>query len=253
MLRTDWISNAEGRLETLRKRAEVESDRLKVDFPQWPSNDVRRWAVIRFSTGLFLPTVGLCIMRLHLSEAAWWEQYARGSGQALLEPGRTAFDQTVKAKLILDLVGNLEHSFRLILRHLDPSNNASNFASIYNSLLRTTKPYLDGIPSEWKPQLELLRRVRNSIHNAWMYSPEDLKDFSTVYRGKTLGTSKKGQVLYLVSASVCQPADRRVVQVHYICHLSLAISVTMYRLDNPGVPFDLGELPFKQVLQCRSA
>ena len=52
---------------------------------------------------------------------------------------------------------------------------------------------------------------------------------------------------------VCQPADRRVMQVQVICHLSLAIPVTIDRLDNPGAPLGFGELSFKQRLQCRPA
>ena len=43
------------------------------------------------------------------------------------------------------------------------------------------------------------------------------------------------QVLFLVSRPVCQPADRSVVQVEKVCNLSLTISVTMHRLDNPRV------------------
>jgi hypothetical protein len=125
-----------------------------------------------------------------------------------------------------------EHGPFWIMADEDPSAHFSIHARVLIGLRSdgtpdgTTATFLDTIPNAPSPSTETVATPR---------------------------VQKKGQVFYLVSASVCQPADRRVVQVHYICHLSLAISVTMYRLDNPGVPFGLGELPFKQSLQCRSA
>ena len=50
----------------------------------------------------------------------------------------------------------------------------------------------------------------------------------------------RGQVLFLVSRPVCQPADRSVVQVQKICNLSLAVPVAMYRPDNQCVSLGLG-------------
>ena len=50
----------------------------------------------------------------------------------------------------------------------------------------------------------------------------------------------RGQVLFLVSRHVCQPADRSVVQVQNICNFSLAVPITMYRPDNQRVSLGLG-------------
>lgn len=207
MLKIDWILKAEGRLETIRKTAEMERDRIRTGFPTWPQNDVRRWAVSRFTTMLFLPVLGLYIMRVHLSHPAWWEQYASGCGDVLLQSGRDEFDRTIKAKLIIDLAGNLEHSFRLILRQLDPGNKANDFCALYSSLLRANNHYLRVLPTDWQPPLELLRLVRNTVHNAWMYSPESGKNTSITYRGKTFELVVGKQLDFISWDLLCDIAE----------------------------------------------
>ena len=207
MLKIDWIVKAEEKLETIRKVAETERDRIRKEFPTWPENDVRRWAVSRFATMLFLPVLGLYIMRAHLSEPAWWEHYATGCGDLLLQPGRDEFDRTVKGKLIIDLVGNLEHSFRVILRRLDPASKASDFSALCNSLLRANDPYLKAIPVDWQAPVDLLRRVRNTVHNAWMYFPKNGKNASVVYKGKTFELIVGKPIDFISWDLLCDIAD----------------------------------------------
>ncbi len=186
MLRIDWVQKAEMEMEALRKAAETELQRIKFDFPMWPTNDVRHWSLIRLSTETFLPVLGLYIMRTHLSHVEWWERYATGAGHSLIETGRTMFDKTIKGKLVLDLVGNLEHSFRILLRHIDPTNETHKFAALCTTLFRATNPYLHTIPADWQPPLDILRRARNCVHNAWLYEPDNGKPFTTVFRGHTV-------------------------------------------------------------------
>jgi hypothetical protein len=149
----------------------------------------------------------LYIMRIHLSEAAWWEQYAHGSGDILLERARPEFDRMIKGKLIIDLVGNLEHSFRIMLRQLDPTNKASDFSALYNSLFRSNIPYLRAVPSDWQSPLEILRRVRNTVHNAWMFSPENSKDISITYRGTTYNFIVNRQLNFISWDLLCDIAE----------------------------------------------
>lgn len=186
MLRTDWVEKAEADMESLRKSAEFAVAQLKCDFPHWPLNDVRRWAVIRFKEHCFVSVVGLCIMRVHLSRLDWWENYAPGSGKIIIEGGRSTFDKMVKGKFVLDMVGNLEHSIKLILRELDPTSKAHKFSHLYRSLFRNSNPYLDVVPNDWEAPFELLRRMRNSIHTAWLYEPEQGGDYHITYKGKDI-------------------------------------------------------------------
>jgi hypothetical protein len=185
MLKTDWVQKAEFRIEALRKAAEVELHAIERDFPHWPKDDARRCAIMRLGSILFVPVISLYTMRVHMCDPAWWEQYAAGSGGMLANPGRTAFDRGIKGKLVLDLVGNLEHSFRLILNQLNPTNKASKFATICDSLFRPTNPFLSNAPADCEPTMKLLRLIRNTVHTSWAYFPDHGKDETVVFKGVT--------------------------------------------------------------------
>lgn len=181
----NWVLDAEMAMENLRKTAEIEFERLKKDFPAWPENDARRWAVARFPTIFFVPVLGLYLRRSYMDDAAWWERYAPGAGPDLLKNGRQHFDRHLKGKLILDLVGGVEHPFRVILNSLDPVNKNVAFSSLYRALFRQEAPYLEKVPEGWSETLDLLRHIRNSVHNSWVYFPESRRDTSISFKGKT--------------------------------------------------------------------
>ena len=183
MLKIDWVLRAEFRIEAIRKAAESELQAIKRDYPHWPQDDARRCAIMRLASILFFPVVSLYTMRIHMADPAWWEQYAQGTGSDLANPGRTAFDRGIKGKLIMDLLGNLEHSFRLILNQLDPSNGASNFSTISRSLFRASNPRLSNIPAGWEPTIELLRLMRNTVHNSWAHFPDNEKNATVIFNG----------------------------------------------------------------------
>jgi hypothetical protein len=183
MLKTDWALKAEFRIEAIRKAAENELQAIKRDFPHWPQDDARRCAIMRLASMLFVPVVSLYVMRIHMADPAWWEQYSQGAGNDLADPGRTAFGRGIKGNLIIDLVGNSEHSFRLILNQLDPTNEASKFATICEGLFRTTTPHLSKVPDDWEPTIKLLRLMRNTIHTAWAYFPDNGKNATVIFKG----------------------------------------------------------------------
>lgn len=185
MLKTDWVQKAESRIEELRKAAEDELRAIDREFPHWQKDDARRSTIMRLASILFVPVVSLYTMRVHMSDPGWWEQYAQGFGTTLADPGRTAFDKGIRGKLVLDLVGNLEHSFRLILNQFDQANKASKFASICQSLFRTTNPYLSNVPADWEPTTKLLRLIRNTVHTSWSYFPDNGKDETVTFQGTT--------------------------------------------------------------------
>ena len=62
-----------------------------------------------------------------------------------------------------------------------------------------------------------------------------------------------GHVLFLVSRSICQSTNRRLVQPQPLCYRSLAKPIQMDRLDNRGIPRDLRTLSVKQCLELRPA
>ena len=212
MLKTDWVQKAEFRIEALRKAAEEELQAIKRDFSHWQEDDARRCAIMRFSTILFVPVVSLYTMRVHMCDPAWWDQYAPGSGDKFADIGRTAFDKGIRGKLVLDLVGNLEHSFRLILNQLDPANKASKFAAICQRLFRATNPHLSSVPADCEPTIELLRLIRNTIHTSWAYFPDNGKDETVVFKGATFHFVM-GRPLNFISWDLLEDISESVLQI----------------------------------------
>lgn len=184
-LRQNWIVKAEYELEALRKRVEMERDSIRNEFHAWLKDDVRRWTISRLSTIFLMPVLGLYIMRVHLSYPEWWEGYANGAPPTLFEDGRTELDRHLKGKLLIDLAGNLEHSFRCILKQLDPQTRAADFSAIYASLLRQNNPYLQSPPPDSLATLDLLRLIRNTIHNSWAHYPESGENREVPFKGAT--------------------------------------------------------------------
>ena len=78
---------------------------------------------------------------------------------------------------------NIEHPFRLILKALDASNSASDFSAVYRNLLRKKEPYLKNVPSGWQEVLDLIRLSRNTVHNSWIHSPANQKDYTVTFKG----------------------------------------------------------------------
>lgn len=186
MLKTDWVLKAEFQIEAIRKAAEDELHAIDRDFPHWEKDDARRSGIMRLSSMLFVPVVSLYTMRVHMANPMWWEEYASGCGELLADYGRTNFDKGIRGKLILDLVGNLEHSFGLILRQLDAGNKASQFWSICESLFRKQNPHLSSVPKDWEPTMKALRLIRNTVHTSWAYFPDNGKNETVVFQGRTL-------------------------------------------------------------------
>lgn len=185
MLKTDWVLKAEFQIEAIRMSAQEELHAIDRDFPHWQKDDARRAVIMRLSSMLFVPVVSLYTMRVHMADPVWWEQYSKGSGDLLADSGRTNFDKGIRGKLILDLVGNLEHSFGLILKQFDAGNKASKFWHICESLFRLKSPYLSSIPAEWEPAVTLLRLIRNTVHTSWAYLPDNGKSETVVSQDRT--------------------------------------------------------------------
>jgi hypothetical protein len=216
MLETHWVEKAEFRFERLRKAAEEQLHALDREFCSWQKNDARRAAIMRLSSTLFVPVVSLYTMRVHMADPGWWEEYAPGAGAILADSGRTAFDRGIKGKLILDIVANVEHSFRLLLNELDPGNRATKFSAICQSLLRTASPHLNYVPPDWEPPFKLLRLTRNTIHSAWCHFPDNGKDETVIYKGIAFGFLV-GRPLEFISwdflANICEDVLKIVIGV----------------------------------------
>lgn len=117
---------------------------------------------------------------------SWWEA---NTTPAMPESVITSyvhnFSQSSRMALIHFMFSSVENSFRLLLRALDPSacnNGTAEFKSIYDCLLKSK---LAQCPPDSIDLLDLLRLIRNTVHNNGVYFPRTGQDASVSWRGTT--------------------------------------------------------------------
>jgi hypothetical protein len=122
----------------------------------------------------------------HLMNKSWWEA---NTTPAMPDSTITSYvhnlSQSSRMTLIHFMFSSLENSFRLLLRALDPSacnNGTAEFKSIYECLLKSK---LTQCPSGSIDLLDLLRRIRNTVHNNGVYFHGTGQDASVTWRGTT--------------------------------------------------------------------
>jgi hypothetical protein len=118
-----------------------------------------------------------------LLKDAWWHEHAQdGTSPAQKQKVALEFQSWIKVGFVTFVNAAIESSFRNLLRALDPSvaNGATaEWKSIYTALLkrlsvRTVDP---------EPLLDLLRTIRNTIHNNGVYLSPKGGDLSITYNG----------------------------------------------------------------------
>jgi hypothetical protein len=104
----------------------------------------------------------------------------KGSSHEELKKSIIAYDAHIKQSLKLTFISAIEASFRQLLKVIDSSacsNGCDSFESIYNCLLKKINL------QKFIPLLDLLRVVRNLIHNNGVYYHKNCKDEKLEYKG----------------------------------------------------------------------
>jgi hypothetical protein len=135
-------------------------------------------------------SIGLLFRQYDMTDKEWWNKIP------LNEPGllipdehnlammRKVFSEFLLIGFFHSLFSAIESAFRIYVRELDP--NACNkgtaiFESIYNYLFKELK--LQQL-HDYTELLDLLRHIRNTIHNNSVYYHIDGKNKSVPYKGK---------------------------------------------------------------------
>ena len=159
-----------------------ERDRLRKSHSDWPMYDAR--VTIFNKCGNITQTVYLAVvfMQRHLTKSDWWEEMETyGATKEDIQLTIHRFNQFLRTFFIQELFSLIEGSFRVFVRALDP--NACNqgrdaFKNIYVWLLSRLS-----ISSEI-PLLDLMRNIRNTMHNDGVFLPTNDKDVVVEWKGK---------------------------------------------------------------------
>lgn len=184
------INKISEELAALINSTKSEWKRLKKSQPTWNPKDIRLTALSRMlyvlhSTLLeytFAPKVPNI---LHGNE--WWEKNGiqRIVDSRQIENIIEGFKQYIEIGFFNIFFSTTESAFRIFLRAIDSAacnKGTDSFKSIYYCLLQSK---LSKCPDNSVELLDLLRSLRNTLHNNGVYFHRDMKDLKINYKGET--------------------------------------------------------------------
>ncbi|MEP6743134.1 MAG: hypothetical protein ABJB61_11595, partial [bacterium] len=160
--------------------------------PSISEKDVRRTAFAHLANIVSFMTLSFYFINNHLlpPENEWWskppQQSLYGSYDVYNRSiAANSFNNAFSKYTVMHkLFGELESTFRQLLRKLDPSaaNNATErITSVFKILCAT----IGDKPAESNELLKLLRLSRNTIHNNGVFYSKKQTDDEVTYKGKT--------------------------------------------------------------------
>lgn len=176
------------KVQDVRDRAASDKDKLIAAYAKWdPATDGRITSFSKLVNVLNSLQLGFTFISKHLLNHTWWEDIAKepisNSDRVIYA---TEFQNFVKVGFVQALFSSVcESSFRIFLRAIDPvacNRGTADFKSIYECLFKSK---LTTLPADAANLLDLLRPVRNTIHNNGVYIAWDGRDAAVTYNGTT--------------------------------------------------------------------
>lgn len=193
------------RLEALRAQAERDREQLTKDHPTWDSGgDARLLPLVEFANHCEQADYSMSILR-KMDQDDWYANSVASAAQ--LDPWHRfvltgGFEGMVKFGFQMSVFTVIETSCRVFLRALDPKacNGATGpFARVSDCLLDSEHlGFVDKEEKRATELLELVRLIRNLIHNEGVYFYGDKKDRSVEYRSNSY-TFRYGEPVTFVS------------------------------------------------------
>jgi len=146
------------------------------------NNDIRVTIFNRFLTFLFSTKLSLIFIETNLMDNNWWKLNFRDLQTKDIYQHTKEFETWSKHHFGLSIFIQTEYFTRKILRSIDPSacsNATSDFKSVYETLLSK----IDINYPEAKNLYNLLRLVRNTIHNDGIYRNRYSNNEIVTYKG----------------------------------------------------------------------
>jgi len=151
-----------------------------------PKHDARITAYSKAINVLNSVQLAFTFISKHLLHGQWWQAVARSPiPDSDKQIYANEFANFTKIAFVQGIFLAIESSLRLFLRALDPgacNNGMAEFKSIYDCLFSSK---LRAVPSDGIVLLDLLRLVRNTIHNNGVYFHPSGNDASIIWSGET--------------------------------------------------------------------
>jgi hypothetical protein len=159
---------------------------LSSKYPNWDTKeDIRNTVFFRFINALNSIKLSIIFIEQHLKDNRWWRKSFPEITSHDKQIQLREFAQSTKHHFGLSIFILIENAFRIFLRAIDPAacnSGTDAFESIYKCLLNSK---LVNTPSSTAIELlELVRLVRNTIHNDGIYFHRNGKDIEVSYKGE---------------------------------------------------------------------
>lgn len=150
----------------------------------WKEDDARITVFNKLNNVLTTINLGYFLMHTYLSKNDWWRQNQKfevtdNSIQNILDE----FEMFYRIGLIQNLSYSIESSFKIFVRALDSSackGGLADFKNIYEWLLKKLN-----LQQNNTDLLDLLRNIRNTMHNNGLFIPTNGQNQSVKYHGIT--------------------------------------------------------------------
>ncbi|MBK9925739.1 MAG: hypothetical protein IPP66_10640 [Anaerolineales bacterium] len=157
-------------------------EQLIKSHPSWNQDSDARISVFSKCANVFgSVNLGMNFIMLNLTSDEWWQSKSEQKiPDELIKHSIHEFDVFLKISFFHLFFSSIESSFRAIVQALDPqacNNGKSDFKNLYSWLLSRLKL------SRWNNLLDLLRCIRNTIHNNGIYFPKSGKNEKISYKG----------------------------------------------------------------------
>lgn len=169
-------------IQKIRDNLVDNKDKIIAQFSDWDTAKDARITVFSKLINVCNSTqLSFTFMSFHLTKLDWWKQIAKSEipvNDAQIYANE--YDMFTKIGFIQFSFSSIESAFRLFVKSLDSSacnNGTAEFKSIYSWLLKRTDL------QSHENLLDLLRLVRNTIHNNGVYFHKSGLNESVTYKG----------------------------------------------------------------------
>lgn len=157
-------------------------DKIISQFPDWnPKKDARITLFSKLINVCNSTQLSFTFMHFHLTRVDWWKQIAKSEiprKDSLMYANE--FDMFTKMGFIQFTFSSIESAFRLFVKAIDQNacnNGTADFKNLYSWLLKRC------VLQSNESLLDLLRLVRNTIHNNGVYFHKSGRNESVKYNG----------------------------------------------------------------------
>lgn len=174
-------------IENLRDHADTQKQTLMSRFPSWDQiHDARLTTFSKLINVSNSTQLALTFAGQHLVDPIWWQHTAK---EAIHHNDMTIyvneFLNFAKIGFVQFTFSSVESGLRILLRAIDPSacsRGTAEFKSVYECLFRSK---LASSPTGAAELLDLLRFIRNTVHNNGVFYNKASDDEYVVYRAKS--------------------------------------------------------------------